>query len=204
MSSEAPISGSAYRNCRTSTASAESGFFRDRLKIGSFAVLLVAPGRSRQPNDGKDMYDRINALITTQGFSFQSWDDRYSKGVWVALAPSENALDVVRDSTSAGDLDMIPATEYFSSTEWLPIVAGDTFIEALGNLEQRLSALPPEMLSSTSIWATAVYDALDHLRDIQRLHSGYGATDGHFRQLPNTFKELMAAGGVSGTVDANG
>ena len=30
------------------------------------------------------MFKLIDALISKQGFVLESWDDRYSKGVWVA------------------------------------------------------------------------------------------------------------------------
>jgi hypothetical protein len=55
-------------------------------------------------------------------WALQSWDNRYNKGIWVAIAPSEcisldadnlgDGLDEVRSSTSDGDVDMITATDF--------------------------------------------------------------------------------------------
>ena len=70
------------------------------------------------------MFALIDKLVTKDGFAMQAWDDRYSKGVWVALAPSEYDVDVIRDLSSAGDLDMIPATDFVLDSEWLPVVTG--------------------------------------------------------------------------------
>ncbi|MDF3834058.1 hypothetical protein P3W85_13995 [Cupriavidus basilensis] len=69
------------------------------------------------------MFDRIGTLVTTHDFAFQSWNDRYSKGVWAALGPLEGFIDTVRDLSSAGYLDMIPAMDYVLSVDWLPMVS---------------------------------------------------------------------------------
>jgi hypothetical protein len=138
------------------------------------------------------MFDRIDALITKHGFAFQSWDDRYSKGIWACLAPNEYLLDTVRESTSDGDLDMIPATEYFMFTDWLPLVTGRTFVEALSELENRLAALPAEQLRRESDWSGAVFEALEYLRDVRSASSSYGGTDGKFNKLPDTWAEVLA------------
>lgn len=34
-------------------------------------------------------FERIDKLVTKGGFSFQAWDDRYSKCVWAALGTNE-------------------------------------------------------------------------------------------------------------------
>ncbi len=138
------------------------------------------------------MFDRIDALITKHGFAFQSWDDRYSKGIWACLAPNEYLLDTVRESTSDGDLDMIPATEYFMFTDWLPLVTGRTFVEALSELENRLAALPAEQLRRESDWSGAVFEALEYLRDVRSASSSYGGTDGKFNKLPDPWAEVLA------------
>jgi len=138
------------------------------------------------------MFERIDALITKHGFAFQSWDDRYSKGVWACLAPNEYLLDAVRESTSDGDLDMIPATEYFMFTDWLPLVTGRTFVEALTELEKRLAALPPNQLGRGSDWSGAVFEALEHLRDVRSASSSYGGTDGKFDKLPEAWADVAA------------
>jgi len=138
------------------------------------------------------MFDRINALVAKHGFAFQSWDDRYSKGVWAALAPIALQLDDVRESSEAGDSDMIPAMEYVLSTEWLPLVTGRDFIDALNILEGRLASIPADQLARYSPWSTAVSNALDHLREVQNAHKGYGAADGHYGELPVTFVDMLA------------
>jgi hypothetical protein len=46
---------------------------------------------------------------------------------------------------------MIPSTEYFMFTDWLPLVTCNTFIEALGNLEKRLPMLPADQLCQESV-----------------------------------------------------
>lgn len=139
------------------------------------------------------MFERINDLATNHGFVLQSWDDRYSKGVWAGLAPVEHQLDDVRESTSAGDSDMIPATEYFSGTKWLPLVTGRDLLGALTSLEQRLATIPADLLGRGSDWTELVSNAFEHLRDVQREHSGYGAADGHYVPLPVTLDEALAA-----------
>lgn len=136
------------------------------------------------------MFERIDALITKHDFAFQSWNDRYSKGVWACLAPNEYLLDTVRESTSDGDSDMTPATEYFMYTDWLPLVTGSTFVEALTELEKRLAALPLGQLCRGSDWSGAVFEALEHLRDVRSSSSSYGGTDGKFNKLPETWAEV--------------
>lgn len=42
------------------------------------------------------MFERIDALV--HDFEFQSWNDRYSKGVWAALGPREGALTLCAGS----------------------------------------------------------------------------------------------------------
>ena len=139
------------------------------------------------------MFERIDSLITQHDFAFQSWNDRYSKGVWACLAPVESLLDEVRESTSDGDLDMIPATEYFSSTNWLPLVAGRTFVDALTRLEALLASLPQGQLCRMSAWSGAVIEALEYLGEVRRSSSQYGDTDGQFKKLPTSWEAVMAA-----------
>ena len=134
-------------------------------------------------------FERIDRLVTKEDFSFQAWNDRYSKGVWASLGLWENQIDTVRDLSSSGDLDMIPAMDYVFSTEWLPYVTGQTFGEAMQKLEERLASLPQEQLSRGSEWANLVSKAIDALTDATRGRSWYGdkkpeSLDG----LPATFE----------------
>jgi len=118
-------------------------------------------------------FERIDRLVTREDFSFQAWDDRYSKGVWAALGVWENQIDVVRDLSSAGDLDMIPAMDYVFSAEWLPYVTGRNLAEAMQNLEERLASLPQEQLRRGSQWAGIVSRAVDALVEATRGRSWY-------------------------------
>ncbi|CAN7630630.1 hypothetical protein [Massilia sp. LjRoot122] len=137
------------------------------------------------------MFERINDLVTNRSFVFQSWDDRYGKGVWAGLAPAEHQLDDVRDSTSAGDSDMISAVEYISGTEWLPLVTGHDFMSALTILEQRLMTIPADLLQRGSHWSNAVSNAFEHLRDVQREHIAYGAANGQYVPLPVMLDDVL-------------
>lgn len=98
------------------------------------------------------MFERIDRLITNHDFAFQAWSDRYGKGVWAALGLWENMVDTVRDLSSAGDLDMIAATEYVFSVSWLPMVTGRTLNEAMAALEEKLASLPQDQLNRGSEW----------------------------------------------------
>jgi hypothetical protein len=135
----------------------------------------------------------INGLVVKAGFAFQAWDDRYGKGVWAALGPYENSVDVVRDLSSAGDLDMNPAMNYVLGTDWLPFVTGNTLIEAMTALEARLRGLPSDQLHFNSDWASAVHEALDHLRRESHGCVEYGELEDKLRALPKTFAELCAS-----------
>ncbi|MCA3058965.1 MAG: hypothetical protein ING60_03980 [Rhodocyclaceae bacterium] len=140
----------------------------------------------------------IDKLVTKGGFCFQAWDDRYSKGVWAALGTHETEVDCVRDLSSAGDLDMIPAMEYVFTAEWLPYVVGSTLSEAMQNLEDRLASLPAEQLEPHSKWRELVYGAISQLADTTRGRSFYGGKyPEKLPDLPATFEEAFAASIIS-------
>lgn len=109
------------------------------------------------------LFPLLDRLVSTEGFSFQAWDDRYCKGVWAALGPIENSVDELRDFSSAGDLEMIPAMDYAFSAEWLPWDCAPTLTEAMAKLEAKLASLPTDQLSRSSVWSRAVLLALDGL-----------------------------------------
>lgn len=137
-------------------------------------------------------FNRIDQLVTKEGFCFQAWDDRYSKGVWAGLGVIENQVDIVRDLSSAGDLDMIPAMDYVSSAGWLPYVTGRTLAEAMRKLEERLALLPADQISRNSRWAGLVSEAIDALSNATRGRSWYGGNAPEpLDDLPATF-ELAA------------
>jgi hypothetical protein len=139
------------------------------------------------------MFTLIDKLVTKEGFALQAWDDRYGKGVWVAIAFGEYALDIVRDLSDAGDLDAIPATDFVLDSGWLPAVTGRTLIDAMTQLEARLASLPPEQLARSSDWSGAVSDALDYLRRANDQCKGYGAMDGKLQPLPKEYSGEMPA-----------
>lgn len=136
------------------------------------------------------MFDRINLLVSKHNFTLKVWDDRYSKGLWAVCTPNQWQADEIQESSEDGDLDMIPATEYALSTEWLPVVTAPSLSEALGALEERLASLGDAELGRSTTWATGVWDALEHLRDVRRESTGYGGSDGRYRELPVTLQAL--------------
>lgn len=137
------------------------------------------------------MFERIDLLVTKHGFCFQAWDDRYSKGVWAALGTLENEVDTVRDLSSAGDSDMIPAMEYIESAPWLPYATGRTLAEAMSNLEAILATLPSDQLARGTDWSGMVFDAIDTLRQAEHASKGYGDLDGKLPRLPTTFDDAL-------------
>lgn len=136
------------------------------------------------------MSELINKLITKEGYGLRSWDDKYSKGVWVCLAPDSYSLEEVESASDAGDLDMIPATEFILSTEWLPFVVGSDFIEALNQLEARLKSLPEEQIARKSQWSYAISQVLEHLRDVSNSSNDYGGMEGAFRGLSSDYLKI--------------
>ena len=137
------------------------------------------------------MFQLIDSLISKHGFALESWNDRYGKGVWVTLSPAEYLTGDILAASSDGDCDMIPATEFILSTQWMPVVTGRTFLESLGLLEGRLATLPQEMLVRRSSWSDAVCEALQHLRDVRRDHPGYGKSAGRFVALPENLSDVL-------------
>jgi hypothetical protein len=139
-------------------------------------------------------FDRIDRLVTEERFCFQAWDDRYGKGVWAALGSSEGQIDIVRNLSSAGDLDMDPATNYVLSSNWLPYVTGRTLGEAMKTLEERLSSLPQDQLIRESQWTHLVYEAIDALSDATHNRSWYGdKSPESLDDLPATFNLALAS-----------
>ncbi|KVD94629.1 hypothetical protein WS63_02985 [Burkholderia stagnalis] len=131
------------------------------------------------------MFDRINALVRKRGFTLKAWDDRYGKGIWAICTPLPYHGDEICEASSDGDLDMIPATEYILSTEWLPIAMGRNLVEALTELEARLARFSDAALSKESNWSVAVWDALEHFRDVR-------LSRGDFGELPATLSHTEA------------
>ena len=137
----------------------------------------------------------INKLLSSEGFYLLSWDDRYSKGIWVCLALTPYDLEEVESATDAGDLDMIPATDYLTSVDWLPFVTASSFTDALDNLEDRLSKIPAEHLGRSTIWSNAVGSAIEHLREVSKSSTDYGDMEGKFYQLSNDYEKVWEQAG---------
>ena len=131
----------------------------------------------------------INDLVTNHGFGLRSWNDRYSKGVWVCIAPNSYLLSSIEESSDAGDLDMIPAMEYLldHSACWLPFVVESSYIESLKVLENRLSKLESECISRDSQWSKSVTQVIDHLLDIESESKEYGGTEGKFKMINSDY-----------------
>jgi len=98
----------------------------------------------------------IQQCMKRQHWVLEAWDDRYSKGIWLALSPAEHVEDI-RSSTSAGGLDMDTATDFLLRSTLLPIVVESTLERALETLIERLSRLADYDMESKSEWALAVH-----------------------------------------------
>jgi len=137
-------------------------------------------------------FDRIDRLVTKEGFCFQAWDDRYGKGVWAALGLWPSQVDTVRDLSGGGDLDMIPAMDYVFSADWLPYVTGRTLTDAMQELEDRLALLPQDQLRRGSQWASLVQKAMEALFEATSGRSCYGEKQPEpLADLPETFEQAV-------------
>lgn len=134
------------------------------------------------------MQNCVDLLMSYQnGFCLYSWKGRYGDDTWICLMPNVDLAEVVRDATDLGDCDMIPLTEYFRSTEWLPIIVEGDFQTALATLEARLASLPREALGRDTKWAAQVEYAVKHAHEVMDANSDYGGCDGKFDKLPTHF-----------------
>jgi hypothetical protein len=140
------------------------------------------------------MFERIDLLVTKHGFCLQAWEDRYCKGVWAALGTLENEVDTVRDLSSAGDLDMIPAMDYVDSAKWMPYATGSTLIDAMAKLEAILATLPADQLARGTDWSRLVYEAIDNLGRARHSSKEYGEIAGKLSPLPETFEDALLSG----------
>lgn len=137
-------------------------------------------------------FRRINHLLANEGFGLRSWDDRYSKGIWVCIALNASLLEEIEDSSSLGDLDMEPVMEYVFSAEWLPFVTGRNLAEALMNLEGRLAKLPEEELSRMSAWTEGTNAVLEHLKEVLSSSTDYGSMYNKFNRISPDYKKVWA------------
>ncbi|WP_377810300.1 hypothetical protein ABNQ38_31830 [Azospirillum sp. A29] len=77
------------------------------------------------------------------------------------------------------------------SADWLPLVTAPTFLEALAKLEDFLATLPAEMIGRNTVWADAIYSALEQLHEMRVERKDYGATQRQFAALPKTFQDVL-------------
>lgn len=136
------------------------------------------------------MFENINRLVTKEDYGLRAWDDRYSKGVWVCIAPVSALLEEIEDASDAGDLDMIPAMDFVDSVSWLPFVTGNNLIDAMSKLEALLKALPEEDTKRKGAWSYAVTEVLEHMRDVSDQSTGYGDCEGQYRELSHNYNQV--------------
>lgn len=134
------------------------------------------------------MQSCIDLLMSYEnGFALHSWKGRYGGDTWVCLMPTPELAEVIRDATDMGDCDMVPLTEYFRSTEWLPIIVAGDLKTSIAALEARLASLPREALGRDTRWATQVAQAVKHAHDVILSSGDYGGCDGKLDKLPMQF-----------------
>lgn len=135
-------------------------------------------------------------LVAKNGFVLQCWDDRYSKGIWAVCLPQSDYCEDVNSASSAGDLDMLPATDYLldSDADWLPIAVGNDLMDALEKLEARLTQIDFSQFQADSDWMKAVFAALDHFSEVTNdAAHDYGGMYDKFRKLPKDFTVISKA-----------
>lgn len=107
------------------------------------------------------MFECIDKLVTTEGFTLKAWDDWFSEGgVWLVCTQNQNHADEIQGLSQSTDEGMPAAIRYLLSTDWLPVVKGASLIDAMTMLESRLALLPSAQLHVDSQWGVAVRNAL--------------------------------------------
>ena len=96
-------------------------------------------------------------------------------------------------ASGSGDLDMMPATDYLLACKWLPVVVGETLVEALKKLEARLKELDDSQLKDKSDWMVATFAVMNHLEKVREASNDYGGTEGKYMQLPEDFRHVARA-----------
>ncbi|MDC0764230.1 hypothetical protein POF51_26275 [Brevibacillus sp. AG] len=112
----------------------------------------------------------INELIDKHDWAMLSWRERYGDGIWVALAPAVSMLDNIEFISTGNDIQSIELALYLNGQGlWLPVVQGETIIDALRELDLKTSSVPEEFLDK---WMRATYDAYERLYELGR-RDGY-------------------------------
>ena len=144
----------------------------------------------------------ISQLVDGLGFELLSWKDRYGKGTWVVCLPNDSfEPHEIWEASEDADFPMFLASEYLLSTtvNWLPVVTGNTLLEAMNGLESRLRDLDETELSHNSNWMTAVQGALAHFCHVRRKQALNNGSRGSFLKLPSDY--LIVAKAYKGNMD---
>jgi hypothetical protein len=152
-------------------------------------------------------FDRIDWLVSERNFFFQSWGDRYGSGVWVAIALSRKHIDIVREFSRSGGLDMFMVKDYTLHTDWLPFVLGGNLADGMHRLEERLAQLDDDQLCHTSEWSAVVTNAMQSFYDAMNGRSCYDEDKPELPEtLPKTFDlalKRFSASGAERFIDNN-
>ena len=138
----------------------------------------------------------ISQLVDGLGFELLSWKDRYGKGTWVVCLPNDSfEPHEIWEASEDADFPMFLASEYLLSTtsNWFPVVTGNTLSEAMNELESRLQGIDEAELSHGTNWHIAVHHALGHFCQVRRKQALSNCTDGAFLKLPSDYLVVARA-----------
>ncbi|MFJ1269929.1 hypothetical protein ACD661_15325 [Legionella lytica] len=127
------------------------------------------------------MFHHIEKLISVGGYGLRSWSYPFEEEVWLGLTSISCQLDVVEKIISNRDCDYI---EYLEN-QWVPIVYGNNFADALSKLDRKLSNLSSQDLGEDSIWFQAINDIYHH---IDSAYHGFAQLAD--KKFPYTYEEL--------------
>jgi len=131
---------------------------------------------------------RVNQWIAEHGWDQLSWRDNQGLGVWTAIAPPIQALELIREATQAAGDEHAGTRSCLLTSSLLPIAVGPTLPAAMQVLEERLRQLPAIEHTSASLWARAVHDLYDDLCDRLR-QQAIGREIPHERWFAHTWRE---------------
>lgn len=137
------------------------------------------------------MLKHINHLVQGCGYTLASWNDRYSKGIWVICTPLPGQAAHVIDASSDGDFQMEAATVFLLENDWLPIEFGRSLDAALQALEARLASRSADVLDQSSDWSLAVWDAFVHFEEGRRSGGNHGDFDTLPKVLPSVQRDIV-------------
>ena len=144
----------------------------------------------------------ISQLIDRLGFELLSWKDRYGKGIWLVCLPNDSyEPHEIWEASEDADFPMFLASEYLLSTtsNWFPVVTGNSLSEAMNELESRLRDLDETEISHNSNWMAAVKGALAHFCHVRRKQALNNGSRGSFLKLPSDY--LIVAKAYKGNMD---